>query len=99
MLRLLLQYLLPLVLPLLLYVGFVYLTNGNTPEWVNRAPWIPLLGAGVVLLGISLVTWSLFEGADPASTYIPPRFEDGRVVPGTVVPPPEAGPVASPERR
>ena len=88
MLRFLIQYILPLFLPLLLYLGFLRLASGMTPDWVNRAPWVPLLGAGVVLLGISLIAWGALEGADPASTYVPPRFEDGRVVPGRFVPPP-----------
>jgi hypothetical protein len=96
MMRFLLQYVLPLVLPLLLYLGFVRLTSGSTPDWMNRTPWIPLLGAGVALLGISLIVWGALEGADPASTYVPPRFEDGRVVPGTFVPPPADA--AAPER-
>ena len=34
---------------------------------------------------ISLVTWSLLTGSPPEETYIPPHFEDGRVVPGTTV--------------
>jgi hypothetical protein len=97
MLRFLIQYILPLFLPLLLYLGFLRLASGTAPGWINRTPWIPLLGAGVVLLGISLIAWGALEGADPASTYVPPRLEDGRIVPGTFVPPPPAD-TAAPER-
>ena len=95
MLRFLFQYLLPLVLPLLIYLGFVRLTGGNAPDWMARTPWIPLLGAGVALLGVSLFVWGAMEGADPASTYVPPRFEDGRIVPGTFVPAPPADATAA----
>ncbi len=87
MLRVLLHYLLPLVLPTLLYVSYVYLTDGVTPGWIARAPWAWLLGAGAALVCVSLITWGLIGGADPASVYVPPHIEDGRVVPGRFVAP------------
>jgi Family of unknown function (DUF6111) len=88
MARLLFQYLLPLVLPILLYVSYIYLSNGNTPGWIRRAPWAVLIGVGAALVGVSLVAWGLFEGAEPGLTYVPSHVdEDGRVVPGTFVEP------------
>jgi Family of unknown function (DUF6111) len=87
MLRVLLQYLLPLLLPFLVYAAYVALAQGRLPDWLGLSDrqWIVLGSAGVVLLAISLATWSLMTGAPPEETYIPPRFEDGRVVPGTTV--------------
>lgn len=82
MLRILLQYLLPLLLPFLIYMAYVGLTRGRTPEWLEDTPWVPLALAGVVLLAISLVSWGLLTGAPAEHIYLPPRFEDGRVVPG-----------------
>ncbi|MGH6904304.1 MAG: DUF6111 family protein [Geminicoccaceae bacterium] len=87
MLRVLLQYLLPLLLPFLVYAAYVALAQGRLPDWLGLSDrqWIVLGSAGVVLLAISLATWSFMTGAPPEETYIPPRFEDGRIIPGTTV--------------
>jgi hypothetical protein len=81
MLRIALQYLLPLVLPLLAYL--VYAGVSRKTRVLEGAPWIGLAAAGVVLMAASLVSWSLLTGAEPGETYVPARVEDGRVVPGT----------------
>ena len=84
MLRILLQYLLPLLLPFLLYFAWAALTRAGARRAGSRsAPWAHLLGAGVLLMALSLIAWSLLSGASPEAVYLPPRFEDGRVVPGT----------------
>jgi hypothetical protein len=87
MLRVLLQYLLPLLLPFLIYAAYVALAQGRVPSWLDLNPkqWAMLGGAGLALLAISLVTWSLMTGSPPEEKYIPPRLEDGRIVPGTTV--------------
>jgi hypothetical protein len=81
MLRIALQYLLPLVLPLLAYL--VYAGVSRKTRVLEGAPWIGLAAAGVGLMAASLVSWSLLTGAEPGATYAPARVEDGRVVPGT----------------
>lgn len=87
MLRLVLQYLLPLLLPFLVYFAYVAIARGRTPGRLQEAPWLALGVAGLVLVAASLVTWSLLSGAPPEEVYLPPRFEDGRVVPGTTIAP------------
>ena len=87
MLRFLLHYVLPLLLPFLIYFAYVGLARGRTPGWMEETPWLILAGAGVVLLAASLVSWSLWTGAPPEEAYQPPRLEDGRVVPGRTVAP------------
>jgi Family of unknown function (DUF6111) len=87
MARVLLQYLLPLLLPFLVYFAYVALTRGATPDWLEGVPWPHLAGAGVLLMAISLIAWNLTTGAPPEEVYVPPHFEDGRVVPGTTVQP------------
>jgi hypothetical protein len=82
MLRLLLQYLLPLVLPFLAYM--LYARLAQRPG-VNPTPWLGLAAAGVGLMAVSLVAWGLLSGAPPGEQYVPARIEDGRVVPGTTV--------------
>jgi len=83
-LRILLQYVLPLTLPFLAWLIYVRLTHKR--GGMNDAPWIGLAAAGVGLLVVSLVTWTLFSGSEPGETYLPARIEDGRLVPGTTEP-------------
>jgi Family of unknown function (DUF6111) len=83
MLRILLQYVLPLLLPFLAYLAYARLTGR---AGLNDAPWLGLAAAGVGLLVVSLVTWSVMSGSEPGETYTPARVEDGRVVPGTTEP-------------
>jgi hypothetical protein len=87
MLRVLLQYLLPLLLPFLIYAAYVALAHGRPPSWLDLNPkqWAMLGGTGLTLLAISLVTWGLLSGSPPEERYVPPRLEDGRIVPGTTV--------------
>lgn len=85
MLRILAQYLLPLVLPFLAYALYAWLAR--KPGGIDTAPWLGLAAAGVGLMAVSLVTWGLLSGAEPGEEYIPARMEDGRVVPGTTVEP------------
>ena len=87
MLRFLLQYLLPLLLPFLVYAAYVALAQGRLPDWLglDERQWLILGGTGMALMVISLVTWSLLTGSPPEETYIPPRLEDGRIIPGTTV--------------
>jgi hypothetical protein len=87
MLRILLHYVLPFVLPFLVYTAYVFLLRGRTPGWLGDTPWMALAIAGVVLSAVSLATWGLVTGSPPGETYLPPRFEDGRVVPGRTVEP------------
>jgi hypothetical protein len=87
MLRVLLQYLLPLLLPFLAYAAYVALAQGRLPDWLTLSDrqWLMLGGAGVALMAISLVSWTLLSGSPPEETYVPPHLEDGRIVPGTTV--------------
>jgi Family of unknown function (DUF6111) len=87
MARVLLQYLLPLLLPFLLYAAYVGLAHGRMPSWLDlrSRQWAMLGGTGVVLLLISLLSWSLLSGSPPEETYIPPHLQDGEIVPGTTV--------------
>jgi hypothetical protein len=85
MLRLFIQYVLPLVLPFLIYIAYVALARGRGGGLLDDLPWPALLTAGCVLLVISLVSWRLMTGAPIDHTYVPPRFEDGRIVPAETI--------------
>jgi hypothetical protein len=90
--RALLQIVLPLVLPTLLYILWAVFirkpgqNNGDTNAfaWVQQGPWLWLIAAGVVLMGIGLTATALLTGADPGGVYVPARLEDGRVVPSRI---------------
>jgi hypothetical protein len=87
MFRILLQYLLPLILPALIYLAYIAIARGGKIDRLGQAPWLQLTIAGVALLVVSLVAWGLTTGSPPEEVYVPPRFEDGRVVPSTTVQP------------
>ena len=83
MLRILLQFVLPLLLPFLAWLVYARLAR---KAGLDDAPWIGLAAAGVGLLAVSLISWGLLGGSDPGETYVPARIEDGRLIPGTTEP-------------
>ncbi|HVG80909.1 MAG TPA: DUF6111 family protein [Methylomirabilota bacterium] len=79
--RVVLTVLLPLLLPSLIYFGYVALAREGTPE-AHQVPWVWLAGAGLLLAVIALVLVSSLEGAEPGAVYHPPRQVDGHIEPG-----------------
>ena len=88
-----LQRLLPRVLPTafyLLWVAFVrrrvrITGSGNIPlisEWT----WVWLISGGLFLVIIGLIAIALFGTSFPAGEMLPPRFEDGVLLPAEPVP-------------
>jgi hypothetical protein len=101
MLRVFLTIVLPLVLPTALYLVWLrvahWLPGGSPPgsppesqhgEWVQWAalPWVWLAGAGVLLLALMLFVVTVHFGTSQPGTYVPPRWENGRIVPGHIEP-------------
>ena len=86
MTRTLLQYVLPLLLPTLVFVGWVLLTRGASTKGVmariSSGPWFWLIVTGCVLTGGLLVTVALTGGAEPGTTYVAPHIQGEGVVPG-----------------
>ena len=88
--RIVLQFLLLLMLPAALYFGWLWLARrtgrgpagGATP--LQDGPWFWLVTAGLALMVAGLVFTALIGQGHVEGTYEPPRFEGGRVVPGTV---------------
>ena len=86
MTRILLTYVLPLVLPALVW----YLWHQFRPQrpgeeqkkgWA-AAPWPQLAVAGLILLAATLGAYALLVGGVPGEVYEPARLIDGKVVPG-----------------
>ena len=85
MLRILLQFVLPLIFPTALYLVWAWFEqrrNKTAAEDDRATPWIWLISIGFALSIISLVTWGIVKGDDPGTTYTAPRMEDGKVIPG-----------------
>ncbi len=91
MFRLFFTYVLPLIAPTLLYLVWNWLQLRRTlagkraepPPTFAEMPWLVLLGAGVSLLIVVLLALALVGGGGtPGMEYVPPRLEDGRIVPG-----------------
>ncbi len=89
--RAFLQIVLPLVLPTVLYLIWVIFIrkpgpdgDGDVPHWLRHGPWLWLIAAGIALMAIVLAVAAWLTGGDPGGTYVPPRLENGRVVPGRI---------------
>lgn len=86
--RMLLNYLLPIVLPFVIYgVWLTYARyrarmagHDGMPEW-RDAPWTWLMVAGAVLVSLSLATLAFVDGSPTDKKYIPPQYIDGVIVP------------------
>ncbi|MFO1189404.1 MAG: hypothetical protein U1E97_07415 [Alphaproteobacteria bacterium] len=90
--RIVLDYILPLALPTILYVIWRLIqrkramTSGaaDVPDLAD-APWIWLFVAGVAVLGATLTVFALTTGEPIGGHYEPPQLIDGEVRPGRVV--------------
>jgi len=93
MIRSILWPLLLVALPFLLYWGYLTFASRMRADhggtW-DEAPFIWLLSAGVFLMLIVLFIFGDRQGNDPGSIYIPAHSEDGKLIPGKMLPPPEA---------
>lgn len=97
MVRIVLENLVLLILPSVLYFAYIYLTaeKGKARrEAFDDAPFIWLFVAGVALaLGV-LVTFATDSGSGPGDVYRPAVYKDGKIVPGELVKPDDGKPAA-----
>jgi len=87
--RVLLTIVLPLLLPTVLYLLWVTTLRPARRDGATlwRAlPWLWLAGAGVALLAIVLFVVTVHFGARQEGVYVPPRWENGHIVPGHIEP-------------
>jgi hypothetical protein len=92
MTRVFLTIIVPLLLPTAAYVLWAMSIGrgqiaGAATEW-RGLPWTWLLIAGAILAVLVMVTVVELGGAR-TGTYVPPRVENGEIVPGHVEPPAE----------
>ncbi len=92
MIRTLLTIALPLLTPFLVCLIWRWAarrrvlaeSEGREIGTIENLPWAWLISTGVALMVVFLTLTALFSGDDPFAEYHPPRFEDGKVVPGRV---------------
>ncbi len=92
MLRILLTIVLPVALPLLLYIGYVSMMRRRAqaagedepPRW-DEGPWAWFALAGVGLVLAVLVAVRLSSGVPPGTKLEAPRMIDGEVVPSRAI--------------
>jgi hypothetical protein len=87
MTRVLLQYLLPLLLPTVIYLVWWYLIGRATsapgvPAPLREGPWFWLILAGVALMAAGLIVTAMMSGTDPTGTYVPPTWQGDTITPG-----------------
>jgi len=81
-----LSILLPLLAPTLIYIYFKTRSGATALDAARNAPWVWLAGGGAVLAAALLTILALTSGAPSDAEYVPPHMENGRVVPGRLVP-------------
>lgn len=79
------------LLPFAIYAVYLRFRPDSENEPALSHPWTGLIIAGLVLVAASFVFWGVFENANQRGVYVPPHLEDGRLVPGRVVPESETG--------
>ncbi len=89
MARILLQVVLPFLLPFLAFFLWRLLV-ARGQRFLDNTPWYALAATGLALVSVSLVVLALI-GGDPPGRYLPARLEGDRIVPGTVVPAGDTG--------
>jgi len=88
--RVLVEYIIPLLLPTVAWLiwwqfrGRYLPSPEGAPNSLREGPWFWLLLSGLLLTGASLVATALFTGYDAGGRYVPPHWEGGQVVPGRV---------------
>lgn len=87
--RALLQYLLPLVLPTVLYlIWAVSIRDSGSGKKlatiIAESPWFWLIVAGLAVAAGSLIVTALVSGGEAGSTYVAPVWKDGRIIPGHI---------------
>ncbi len=87
--RVLLSYVLPLLLPTAIYFAWAWFANSRADKSSGTAaaarrtyPWFWLAVSGFVLMVTVMAVTTFIEGSAPGSTYHPPQYRDGVIIPG-----------------
>lgn len=74
------------LLPFAAYAGFLALSRRAVSVGLFRdeAPMARLALVGFALVILAFVVLAVFDGGSATGTYVPDRFENGRLVPGHI---------------
>lgn len=89
MIKSLLFYIGLLLLPSAVYLAWLFVFRRPAAKaggWLSfrEGPWVWLLMGGLAMVVISLVYLGLTSGYDIEGTYMPPRYEEGELLPAEV---------------
>ncbi len=90
--RLLLELLLPAMIPALIYLGYLQVERRRAARngadeplpWWAETPWLALAVAGVLLAGTVLSVIVVNSGDAINGVYVPAHMDNGTLVPGHV---------------
>ena len=87
LLRKLVYHVLPFLIPFVVYLVYVVATNRSRSKGkiLDETPWFWLITVGLGLSVLSILVYWYFSSEPIGRFYIPPRLEDGEIVPGKVV--------------
>jgi hypothetical protein len=80
-----------LLLPIIVFLGWRYLVHrravarGAPGLNLTEGPWAWLLAGGLVLVILSFFVLAFTTGEEPGGVYVPPRYEDGKIIPGHTI--------------
>lgn len=83
--RIIIENIILFLLPTLFYVGYRIMTRrpGDEASGVlTDAPVMVLMATGTLIVLVVLVAFGSVSGGKPGDIYVPPRLEDGKVIPG-----------------
>ena len=89
MLRVGLTIILPLIMPTGLYLLWITVLGAPRDSAAGAStalPWAWLAAAGALLLAIVLFVVTVGFGTTQQGSYVAPRWQDGRIVPGHIEP-------------
>lgn len=86
MIRVVIQQVLLFALPFIGFFLYRFLV-GRGKEFINDTPWFVLTLTGLGLSVIALIALGLVEQGEPGGVYVPPSYQDGKILPGYVEPP------------
>ncbi|MZR30116.1 DUF6111 family protein [Sneathiella litorea] len=88
MIRAILFHIIPLLLPFIVYGVYLYFNSrsGGDKKWGKTSLAVATI-SGLLLMAVSLIVLGLVSGEPREGTvYVPPRFEDGRIIDSQIVP-------------
>lgn len=82
MLKKLIVYVVPFLIPFVVYGIYVLLSKKHRKAALNVVPWLWLTLAGFILCLLTILFFVFTDAQEPGAEYIPPRVIDGQIKPG-----------------